>query len=434
MTYKDLDEITAAYDAGLETGKTPGEAVGWMTPHSQLANFLALARVEGLAAGARVLDIGCGLGALKDFFDSTGLTVDYTGIDVSEKMVAGARRRHPNARFEQRDILAQPLEERFDFVFCSGTLNLLLPDHPNFVGRMVQAMWAAAERALSFNLLSAHSFARTPALQRTPARFYYAWPDKVLRFCLNLSPLVTLDHGSRAASFTVHVYRGNPDAGARYLQQAPVGRVYDERAIAALGYLTELGLVREAEALLETLEPSIDRELQLGGLMAARGDLAGAEAAYIRARNLDARNSWTHLHLGILAMRQGRLDDAALHVGRALQFAPSNSSAAEVMIAIEVRRGRDAAAAKLAATLPAGATREQLLGLTAANAEIAEAHFRAALEQAPRMLEAMVQLAVLLERRGATAEAAAYYQRALEIQPGDPTLTDRLARLATHSG
>ena len=90
----------------------------------------------------RVLDLGCGLGDLLDYFDERRLPYDeYTGIDVSERMVAEARRRHGD-RFERRDILTSPFQAgRFDTGYILSVLGYPIGKDP------MAMMMAIIERA-----------------------------------------------------------------------------------------------------------------------------------------------------------------------------------------------------------------------------------------------------------------------------------------------
>lgn len=56
-----------------------------------------------LEKGARVLDVGCGTGAMASMLHEFGYSVQ--GVDQSERMLEVARRRNPKLNFQQADLL-----------------------------------------------------------------------------------------------------------------------------------------------------------------------------------------------------------------------------------------------------------------------------------------------------------------------------------------
>lgn len=73
----------------------------------------------------RVLDLGCGHGALTYRFLSIP-GINLTGVDLSPAMIDLAKKAHPNADFLVDDIEALSFEENiFDVVFCNGVLHHL---------------------------------------------------------------------------------------------------------------------------------------------------------------------------------------------------------------------------------------------------------------------------------------------------------------------
>ncbi len=79
----------------------------------------------------RVLDLGCGLGDFLSYLEESGTSfADYRGIDVSERMVVEAQRRH-GERFERRDLLVDPLEkEGFATGYILSVLGYPIGDRP----------------------------------------------------------------------------------------------------------------------------------------------------------------------------------------------------------------------------------------------------------------------------------------------------------------
>lgn len=80
-----------------------------------------------VSAGTRVLDVGCGNGALCGEFLKRGCKV--VGIDLSEQGIAWARRTHPTARFEllpaDTHILERLEENPFDLVVSTEVVEHL---------------------------------------------------------------------------------------------------------------------------------------------------------------------------------------------------------------------------------------------------------------------------------------------------------------------
>lgn len=117
-----------------------------LTSAGQIAEILAPMvlgeRNSGKASGpATLLDAGCGTGHLFYSFDSRQVPVKFTGIDVSRRFIAIARRhvapKHIAAPvFQVRDILQ--INGTFDYVVCLNTL-CFLPNYHIYLERLCQA-------------------------------------------------------------------------------------------------------------------------------------------------------------------------------------------------------------------------------------------------------------------------------------------------------
>ena len=62
--------------------------------------------------GSRVLDAGCGYGALLCCFQEAKLKVDYTGVDISPDLLELARYRYPDRQFVLADLRSLPFKSR----------------------------------------------------------------------------------------------------------------------------------------------------------------------------------------------------------------------------------------------------------------------------------------------------------------------------------
>lgn len=72
--------------------------------------------------GDKILDAGCGNGRLLELFKDK--SIDYKGIDVSEKLIDLARKKYPNNNFMVADNLNLPFSDNnFDKVFSVAVLH-----------------------------------------------------------------------------------------------------------------------------------------------------------------------------------------------------------------------------------------------------------------------------------------------------------------------
>lgn len=176
------------------------KALGWRGEHSQQARYAVLAQV-GDIEGRSVLDAGCGHGDLKAYLDRHASHFEYIGIDQMPEFIEEAHRRyrhHPATAFYQSDFATAELP-KVDYVFASGAMGYRCAN-PHFHFELIARLYAAAHRALAFNMLDAEHFPEHPLL---------VGRDKVtvLAFCRMLAPRVELVDGYLEDDFTIFMYR-----------------------------------------------------------------------------------------------------------------------------------------------------------------------------------------------------------------------------------
>lgn len=88
----------------------------------EVETFRTRFRRHGVSDGARVLHLGCGGGSidyhLKRFYQ-------VTGVDISEGMLAHARRLNPEVRYHIGDIRTHRLDEVFDAVLVHDAISYM---------------------------------------------------------------------------------------------------------------------------------------------------------------------------------------------------------------------------------------------------------------------------------------------------------------------
>ncbi|MFB3893963.1 MAG: trans-aconitate 2-methyltransferase [Phycisphaerae bacterium] len=205
--------IRQHYEPRIRGGRPGFEILDWASVASQEARFAVLVdHVLAKDPEARtLLDVGCGVGDLWAYLRRRRVEVDYTGVDILDKMVKEARRRHSGGRFVQADLFgpskdcrlqiadcrfgnavsdspcpsdnlqsticnlqSENKDVRFDVVFCSGAFNLNLGNNLQFLPHAIGRMCELSSRYVVFNLLHRRAASQTH-------RYFYADPADVRR-------------------------------------------------------------------------------------------------------------------------------------------------------------------------------------------------------------------------------------------------------------
>jgi len=95
-----------------------------------------------LFPGAMVLDVGCASGGFFNIMRSYEPHIEYTGVDLSERAVALAEERYPEAKFMVTEGFGLPFDDNtFDVVHCTSVFN----NEPNYQ-EMLKEMYRVSNR------------------------------------------------------------------------------------------------------------------------------------------------------------------------------------------------------------------------------------------------------------------------------------------------
>ena len=176
----------------------------WNSPESQSLRFEQLLRVVPDDGAFSINDYGCGYGALAEFMQRRGLDFTYRGFDVSERMIAEARRLHGSEPGWGFVTSASELEPA-DCTVASGVFNLRLEvddeSWRRYVLETLAAIDALSTRGFAFNMLTKYSDA-----DRMRDDLYYGDPSFFFDHCKRrFSRNVALLHDYDLYEFTIIV-------------------------------------------------------------------------------------------------------------------------------------------------------------------------------------------------------------------------------------
>ena len=199
MFEEDKIETIRRYENRLKQFGYDVKSLGWRTKRQQYLRFEILAEIGDLN-NSSVLDLGCGFGDFYDFLLEKGIKVDYTGYEISRKLIEIARERHPELKFEVKDILREPINRSFDYVVSSGIFNHKMSNNDLFIKEIFRKTFEICNIGIAHNMLSSY-------VDYMDSELYYASPIKIFDFCKTLSRRVTLRHDYMPFEFTVYVYK-----------------------------------------------------------------------------------------------------------------------------------------------------------------------------------------------------------------------------------
>jgi len=191
------------YEMTLRTFGPCARGVDWNSEHSQHLRFVQLMKLVEPNKPFRLIDFGCGYGALADFLFAQQLPVEYIGYDASQAMIdtASSLPRISRAYFTS-DLGSLAAA---DYVVASGLFNVKLNTDDKvwtqYMRDTVATIAGLSQRGFAFNVLSDYSDVdkRRPSL-------HYSNPLEWFHHCkVYYSSRVALLHDYPLFEFTLLV-------------------------------------------------------------------------------------------------------------------------------------------------------------------------------------------------------------------------------------
>lgn len=184
----EFKELSEHYDElARQHGYSPN-ATQQSSVETQEKRLNVLLNLSGNLKNKKILDFGCGTGHLLHILRKNGFKGEYVGYDISSELLNIARQHYPEARFELKNILNDPIDESFDYIFISGVFNNDIGCNQLFMKKILTKLFKQTKESMVFNALSCYVDYKNQGL-------YYFDPSWVFEFCkTHLTTHVSLNH------------------------------------------------------------------------------------------------------------------------------------------------------------------------------------------------------------------------------------------------
>jgi SAM-dependent methyltransferase len=201
---KILGNVEGYYTEKIEVHGATARGVDWNSSDSQRLRFVHLLKLIDRDQPFTINDYGCGYGALADYLKSEGYAFQYSGFDISPKMIAKADELHAGIQEVAFVAKEQDLSEA-DYTVASGIFNVKLQasstEWERYVLRTLERINSLSRRGFAFNVLTKYS---DPEFVRPD--LYYADPLFLFHYCkTNFSRFASLLHDYPLYEFTILV-------------------------------------------------------------------------------------------------------------------------------------------------------------------------------------------------------------------------------------
>lgn len=208
MSQPILEAVASYYSSRLKEAGPGPNGVDWKDEAAQRVRFQRLLTVVDPALPhPRIVEFGCGYGALWNHMADQGLAAEYEGIDISEEMVLAARELHQGSGGPSFTLGSTP-QAPGDYCLASGLFNVRLDiaeeDWKQHVLSVIAELDRFSTRGFAFNCLTSYS----DADKRSP-KLYYGDPCFYFDLCKrNYGFNVALLHDYGMYDFTITVRKG----------------------------------------------------------------------------------------------------------------------------------------------------------------------------------------------------------------------------------
>lgn len=178
------------------------KSVNWGSIDSQELRFKKLFEIGNLEKNS-ILDVGCGIGDMYSYIQKNKINVEYSGLDITPKMIELCKDRFPQNKnqFNCIDILTlDSASMQYDYVFASGIFYLLNEDPLEIALELIHKMFSFSRKGLAFNSLSSWS-------KKIEDTEFYMDPIEILQRLKNHYSRIAFMHNYHPSDFTIYLYK-----------------------------------------------------------------------------------------------------------------------------------------------------------------------------------------------------------------------------------
>jgi len=212
------DKIAEYFEVLLEKHGDSHLSLDWKSKESQQVRFAVLLEILYFAEkkeNISILDVGCGIGHLYDFLKETHILdeakINYSGIDISKKLIDFAKSKHPGVPFNTLDLIKEKHDKKYDYVLGSGAFSIKmtsLAEHKETIKKMLSRMFNMCNVGVAVNFLSSAALYLLPedrdAEQET---FVYFSVEEVLSWVKAICTRYIIRHEYHPGDFTVYMLK-----------------------------------------------------------------------------------------------------------------------------------------------------------------------------------------------------------------------------------
>lgn len=191
------------YTDKIKNNGVGAKGVDWNSKESQYLRFDQLCKVINKDQFS-LIDYGCGYGELINYIDSKYSNYDYLGFDISDEMLAEAKKLFENNSNVKFSLVLD--ENKADYVIASGLFNVRLNLGTNeewleYILETLNNINSLSNGGFSFNALTKYS-----DNNYLKDYLYYSDPLFIFDYCKrNFSKNVALLHDYNLYEFTIIV-------------------------------------------------------------------------------------------------------------------------------------------------------------------------------------------------------------------------------------